>query len=399
MKFLHTSDWHLGKTLFNHSLIEDQKIFLDQIVKELCKAEVDKDSYDALIVAGDIYDKAIPTIEATKLFSNFLKEVHDKFPKLQMFFSSGNHDSATRLSFASSLLSYQNIHIATDANECDKGILVGDKDNGTAAVVYQIPFVQPGTLLDSENNVLKHQEELIQEACKRIKNAHVKYKKNKIPSIVTAHIFAGHSNLSGSERCFVGTAEQVKYENFLDFDYVALGHIHGKQNVHGEKICYSGSPLSYNFGEKSDKVMFSVTVSTGKIEKKEIPFIPLHKVTRIEDTYENFLGDKYDENKYDYLEFICIDKTVHENPLDILRGKFLNLLSFRVARDEVTGQNMAIAERKKALENIVMGDYGKLFDLFMNDIYKNSSDENDLEVYKNEKKIFIEIAKENQIEE
>lgn len=384
----------MGKVLFEHSLIEDQKCFLNQIMEELEKGKLENDPYDALIVAGDIYDKAIPAPEAVPLFSEFLREAHDRFPELQMFFSSGNHDSPTRLSFASSLLHIQNIHIVTEGKKCDEGILVGDEKKGTAAVVYQIPFLQQGSLFDSDGNVLRHQDELLNEACERIRKAHEKFNDRKIPAVVSAHVFAGNSSLSGSERNFVGTAEQVDGKKFKEFDYAALGHIHGKQNVSGENVCYSGSPLSYNFGEKSDKVMLSVKVSEKGIEKKEVPFVPLHKVTRIEDTYENFLGSKYDGNMEDYLEMICTDTIVHENPLGTLKEKFPNLLSFRVARSASAGQNLALAERKKAIENIASGDYGKLFDLFMKDVYRNNPDEEGADVYDSEKKLFAEIAKE-----
>ncbi|MCI5829592.1 MAG: exonuclease SbcCD subunit D [Treponema sp.] len=393
MRFLHTSDWHLGKLFFNHSLIEDQKFFLDQIIAELKKAADEDCPYDALIVAGDVYDKAIPAPEAVPLFSDFLNRLHENFPALHMFFTSGNHDSASRLSFASDLLHSQNIHIVTDANDCDKGVLIGNEKNDDAAIVYQIPFLQIGSLTDEDGNVLRHQEELVKEACCRIKKAHDKFK-TKVPSIISAHIFATNCSLSGSERNFVGTAEQVDAGNFADFDYTALGHIHGKQKVGAEKICYSGSPLAYNFGEKSDKVMLSVTLTKDGIEKKEIPFKPLHSVTRLEGSFEDFLGDKFIDHKDDYLELICTDSTVHENPIETLRGKYPYLLSFRVARNETAGQNMAVAERKKALENIASGDYGKLFDLFITDVYKNNSGNQEQETYGKEKKLFSEIAKE-----
>lgn len=388
MKFLHTSDWHLGKVFFEHSLVEDQKHFLDQIIDELSKAESDGKSYDALIVAGDIYDKAIPSPEAITLFDRFLSELHERFPKLEMFFTAGNHDSATRLSFASGLLHFQNIHLVTSARDCDKGITVGKGDD--AAVVYQIPFLQQGSLSLSDGTVLRHQDELLMEACERIRTAH---KGNKKPCVVTAHVFAGSADLSGSERNFVGTAEQVDAKHFKGFDYVALGHIHGKQKIGSETIRYCGSPLAYNFGEKSEKVMLSVTLTSAGVETREIPVVPLHKVKRIEGTYDDFISKDYSDCREDYIEFICTDSLVHENPIESLRGKFPNVLSFRVVRLGATGQNMVMSERRKALENIASGDYGKLFSLFMNDVYREKLSEVDEELLKEEKKIFTKIAK------
>lgn len=388
MKFLHTSDWHLGKVVYEHSLLEDQKHFLNQIIEELSQAESKDAAYDALIVAGDVYDKAIASPEAVRLFSDFLAQMHEKFPKLEMFFSSGNHDSATRLSFASPILHSQNIHLATEASECDRGILVGEGEN--AALVYQIPFLQMGALSAEDGTVLRHQDELVAEACRRIKTAH---KGKKMPCVVSAHVFAGSATLSGGEHNFVGTAEQIDAKHFKNFDYTALGHIHGKQKVGGENIRYCGSPLAYNFGEKPDKVMLSVNVSKDGIEVKEIEISPLHKVSRIEGTYEDFISGDYNDYRDDYLELICTDNLVHENPLENLRNRFPNLLSFRVVRSEATGQNMAMAERRKALENIASGDYGKLFKLFIDDVYHEKIDEVDPDLLKEEQKIFTKTAK------
>ncbi len=393
MKFLHTSDWHLGKIFYEHSLVEDQKHFLNQILDELAGADKAGTPYDALVVAGDVYDKAIPSPEAVKLFSGFLADMHKKFPELQMFFSAGNHDSATRLSFASDLLHSQNIHMATDARQCDVGVPAGKGDD--AVIVYQIPFLQMGSLTDSDGTVLRHQNELLAQACARIKAAHKKTcGKKKIPMVVSAHVFAGSSDLGGSERNFVGTAEQIDAKLFKDFDYVALGHIHKSQKVLGDGVRYSGAPLDYNFGEKGKKVMLSVTVSDGKVDVREIEFVPLHKVTRLEGTYDDFISGDYGKYMDDYVELICTDNLVHENPMEALRGKFPNILSFRVVRMEAAGQNLAVAERRAALEKISGGDYSKIFDLFMTDVYKSRQDELKENLYKDEKKLFSKIAKE-----
>lgn len=393
MKFLHTSDWHLGKIFYEHSLVEDQKHFLNQIIEELACSDKAGTPYDALVVAGDIYDKAIASPEAVTLFNEFLNTMHEKFPQLQMFFSAGNHDSATRLSFASGLLHSQNIHMATEATRCDVGILTGRGDD--AAVVYQIPFLQMGSLTDSDGTVLRHQNELLAEACDRIRSAHKKAcRTKKIPLVVSAHVFAGSSDLGGSERNFVGTAEQIDAKLFKAFDYTALGHIHKSQKILGEAVRYSGAPLDYNFGEKGRKVMLSVTVTGEKVDVEEIEFVPLHKVTRLEGTYDDFISGDYVEYKDDYVELICTDNLVHENPMEALRGKFPNILSFRVVRTEAAGQNLAVAERRAALEKISGGDYSKIFDLFMNDVYRSKQDELKEDLYKDEKKLFSKIAKE-----
>lgn len=140
--------------------------------------------------------------------------------------------------------------------------------------------------------------------------------------------------------------------------------------------------------------MLSVTVTGEKVDVEEIEFVPLHKVTRLEGTYDDFISGDYGEYKDDYVELICTDNLVHENPMEALRGKFPNILSFRVVRTEAAGQNLAVAERRAALEKISGGDYSKIFDLFMNDVYRSKQDELKEDLYKDEKKLFSKIAKE-----
>ncbi len=391
---MHTSDWHLGKVFYDRPLLEDQKYFLDQLKEELARAADAGEPYDALIVAGDIYDKAVASSEAVRLFNDFLEDVHGSFGELEMFFSSGNHDSATRLSFASRFLHRHRIHIATDSTECDRGIVVGRGED--AAVVYQIPFLQMGSLRLEDGTVLRHQQELLEEACRRIRSAH---EGKKIPCVVTAHVFAGSSVLDGSERSFVGTAEQIDPEVFSSFSYTALGHIHKPQKAGSDSIRYSGSPLAYNFGEKGSKVFLSVKIGSGKVEVTEMPVVPLHEVVRLEGTYDEFLKNDFSQHRNAYVELICTDSLVHDNPIENLRAKFPNILSFRVLRKDSSGQNMAMEQRRKALEKIQDGDLSRIFDLFMSDVYRNKDEELSGQSYGEEKKVFVRIAKDVQSQE
>ncbi|QTQ11564.1 exonuclease subunit SbcD [Treponema parvum] len=144
MKFLQTGDWHLGKVFYGQSLTEDQAFFLEQIFGELEKAEKELKPYDALVVPGDIYDRAVPPVESVTLLSSFLSRTHEKFPDLEMFFLAGNHDSASRLSFASELLGKSNVHICTDTKHLEEPVIVGKGNE--AAAVYQIPFLMPGSI-------------------------------------------------------------------------------------------------------------------------------------------------------------------------------------------------------------------------------------------------------------
>lgn len=234
MKILHTADWHLGKTLLNYSLIDDQEFILKEFLKV-----VDDVKPDAIIIAGDVYDRADPSTEAVNLFDEIIfKLTEKKFPVLCI---AGNHDSQDRLNFGSRLFANKKFFITAKKDDAPEPIALEDK---FGEVYFSlIPYFDPAAI--------KSDERLTFNAANKF---YIGEARKKIPagkrSVAIAHVFVEGGEESDSERKFVGTAGKVNAEIFSGYDYVALGHLHKNQQS-GEKIFYSGSPLKYSAKESS----------------------------------------------------------------------------------------------------------------------------------------------------
>lgn len=400
MRILHTSDWHLGKTFHEYFLIEDQRFVLNQILEVIKKAELEQNPFSALIVSGDIYDRAIPAAEATTLLSDFLTDLVEKFPYLHIFMISGNHDSASRLSFATSFLEKHNIHLATSTQKILEPIIL-EKDEEKVAF-YQIPFLQPGSIKkENSDEILRTQEELFFEICRQIDLTHSEKYKN-LPSVLNAHLFTLGSVHSFSERSNIGTAEQVDVSIFKNFTYGAFGHIHKFQVCDKQHKCYySGSLLPYNFDDSPESGMLDVEVKS----KNEIPtvkrilFEPLHKIVTLEGKFSDFIdfekNKKYlDEHKNDFLQIILTDEIEPREPFSKLKNIFPNLLVLSSKNRANSKMNFSIQKRKEAISS---NDFGQIFTQFLNDVYGIQEDSNqisDSELIKNEKELFEKEAKE-----
>ncbi|MET7311638.1 exonuclease SbcCD subunit D [Streptomyces sp. NPDC005571] len=239
MRFLHTSDWHLGRRFHGEDLIDAQYKVLDHICDTARTEQV-----DALLVAGDIYDRAIPSLDAVRLFSHGLHRLADLGIPTVMI--SGNHDSAHRLGVGSGLLARAGVHLRTDPADVASPILLEDTD-GTVAV-YGVPYLEPTlvrTHLDAE--AASHQA-VLTSALDRIR-ADLATRPAGTRSVVLAHAFITGATGCTSERDIsVGGVDHAAASVFDGIDYVALGHLHGAQQV-SDRIHYSGSPLPYSFSE------------------------------------------------------------------------------------------------------------------------------------------------------
>ncbi len=342
LNILQTGDLHLGKVLYEYSLIEDQKYVLDLLLKELHSFP-----YDALFITGDIYDRSIPSPEAICLFDNFLTTLNTDFPHMHIYIISGNHDSASRLSYASNFLKSKNIYITTAPEDCDKPFILHSK-NGKAMAVYQIPFLHAGSLKSNKGLFLKSQEDLIQEAIRRILLSHKeleKTHKDSIPMLLSCHLFTLKGITSDSERLFLGNAELIDPKIFSPFLYTAIGHLHKTQKITNNAY-YAGSPLSYSFSEvKTDKAFLRVEIDITKsnsITTTQIPIVPLRKLVQIEARFDDF--EKMTGHKNDFIEFTCINDVPIENIASVLRKTFPFLLSVR--------QKAIISKYKNNEENI-----------------------------------------------
>lgn len=361
MRFLHTGDWHLGKILYSVSMAEEQRDFLLQLYRILENAENERKPFSAVLISGDLYDRAIPSVEAVSLFNCFLNEMGTRFPNTHVFIISGNHDGPERLGFASSLLSRANVHIQTRAEKISDAVEI----DGCA--VYQIPFLMPGSFAGEK---LRRQGELYERATEMILED---ARKNHagLPVVVSAHATV-YGNEDPENPLSVGTAESVSPDLFSEFDYTALGHIHKMQNLEKDwKICYSGSPLAYSFDDDAKKFVLSVEVEKrGGIPKIEkIPVKPLHGVKRLTGSFDDFYkSEKFDEFADFFIEIKCTDQTVTQNPMQLLRPKFPHLLSF-VRSKPRTDENSKVEERRKIMEENLGKSEGELLKKFLAELY------------------------------
>ena len=346
MKFIHTADLHLGKIFHDHSLIEDQAVMLEDLAQLL-----EDGGYSALLIAGDIYDRSIPSPEAVELFGSFLERVKSFRPSPELLVIPGNHDSASRLGFGKELFARLGIRFGVSAEDCDKPVIV--EKNGEKAAFFLLPFLNPGALSIADNGApvpIRSQSALAEEAARRMEKsrAGLAAKQGVNYSVLAAHLFASGGKEAGSERVFLGSAELVNTGLFKNFDYVGLWHLHRCQSA-GDKMWYPGSPLAYSFGEVSaqkagpqtgipqmgreEKFFLSVELDKDGTKVEKIPVKPRRKVTSISGPFARFTGDTMDRElldaSNDYLEIRLTDSKITENARDILRRRFPFLLSLR----------------------------------------------------------------------
>lgn len=239
MKILHTSDWHLGRSLGGFSLLEDQRYILEQILQI-----IESEKVDVLIIAGDIYDKSIPSEGAVELFNEFLSKVVLEH-KIYTIAIAGNHDSEERIDFGSKLFESQNLYIV---GKSPKGYEKLQITIGKESVdVFLVPYIEPSKVREiaGDETIKRHDEAMAYLV------SEMKKEQTERPSIVVAHAFVTGGEVSDSERrlSVVGGAELVNAQHFKDFNYTALGHLHKKQAMGREYIRYSGSLLKYSISE------------------------------------------------------------------------------------------------------------------------------------------------------
>ncbi|MBQ2738173.1 MAG: exonuclease SbcCD subunit D [Clostridia bacterium] len=317
MKILHTSDLHIGKRVNEFSMLDDQRHILNEIL-----GVVKDERPDALIIAGDVYDKSIPSAEAVTLFDKFLLELSAL--ALPTFIISGNHDSPERLGFASELIGGCGIHI--------HGVYEGALGHFTLTDrygpvnFYTLPFVKP-----------THVRRYFPEADIESYTDAVRTALDGCPvrdderNILVTHQFVTGASRTESEECSVGGTDNVDAEVFSRFDYVALGHIHRVQRAGGENIRYSGSPLKYSFSEAGDKK--SVTVielfEKGEISVREIGLTPLTDMAEIRGEYNEVISKSFYEGKDfrdAYLRVTLTDETDIPDAISRLRTVYKNIM-------------------------------------------------------------------------
>ncbi len=320
MKILHASDLHLGKTLHERDLIPDQASMLDQLLDAAVEHRP-----AALVIAGDVYDKAVPPPEAVSLFGDFLGRVKEARPDLAVLVIPGNHDSPARLGFGDSLFRHADVHVRTRPQDVADPVVL-DRD-GERLYLWALPFLGAGAFPDaprSQSGRFRVALDLIVP---------------KLPgdgaNVLVCHAFAAGGQACDSERVFLGSAELVDAAAFEPFDYVALGHLHRPQRA-GSKGRYPGSPLGYSFSEAGqEKGFLLVEVRRGGFEAVPVPVKPLRPLTRLEGSYADFLESGAGRAERDhYLEILLTDPEPVISPVEALRRIFPNLLSLRQAAFE-----------------------------------------------------------------
>ena len=317
MKFLHISDLHLGKRFSEFSLIEDQQYILYKIIN--C---IDEQKPDALVIAGDVYDKNIPSVEAVKLFDEFLCKLAER--KIQVYIISGNHDSAERMTCGASLMEASGIHFARAYDGAMSHYTLQDADGPVN--FYLLPFIKPAVVKsvfpDDADNVNSYTDAVrlaVQKAAPDFKGRNV----------LVAHQFVTGSIRCESEELSIGGQDNVDAAVFEGFDYVALGHLHGAQMAGGENIRYSGSPLIYSFSEVAHKKggLMVEMGAKGEIKIESILFQPKHDVRELKGTYEELTLRKNYENTAtdDYLHITLTDEEDVPEGFAKLQGIYKNL--------------------------------------------------------------------------
>lgn len=312
MKFVHLSDLHIGKRIKEKSLIADQKYILDEIFEI-----IDSEKPDGVIIAGDIYDKAVPSAEAVELFDNFLFSLSQL--AVQVYAISGNHDSAERIAFGSRLMNLSGVHLSPVYNGDLTKFMLND-EYGTVNI-FMLPFVRPADV----RRFFPDEEITSYTDAVRTAVEHTEIDESQRNIIIT-HQFVTGAQRCDSEEKSVGGTDNVDGTVFEKFDYTALGHIHGAQNIGSEKIRYCGTPLKYSFSEVHHKK--SVTVielnQKGNTNIYEIPLTPLRDMRILKGSFAELAVDE--KKSEDYLHVILTDEEETINAVGLLRYYYPNIL-------------------------------------------------------------------------
>ncbi|WP_426978538.1 exonuclease SbcCD subunit D [Pseudarthrobacter sp. O4] len=251
MRLLHTSDWHLGRSFHGVGMLDGQRAFIDQLVNF-----VQDESVDVVLIAGDVYDRALPGVDVVGLLDDALVRLTGA--GAQVVLTSGNHDSAIRLGFASRLLERGGVHLRTRLAELDKPVLFpldgADDATGPVLAVYGIPWLEPRLVAGQLGVETASHFEVTRAATARIRtDLAARAGTRTVHSVVLAHTFASGGISSDSERDLsIGGVGAVPLDLFDGFGYTALGHLHGRQEL-SSAVRYSGSPLAYSFSEAKDR--------------------------------------------------------------------------------------------------------------------------------------------------
>lgn len=340
MKFLHLADLHLGKRVNGFSMLEDQAHILRQIL-----AILDGEQPDGVLIAGDVYDKSVPSVEAVELLDGFLTELRTR--GVPVLLISGNHDSPERLAFGGRVMDSCGIHISPVYDGALAPVTLQDAFGPVH--VWLLPFVKPAHVRhwfpDAD---IESYTDAMAEAV-----AHMDID-TAARNVLVTHQFVTGGTCSGSEELSVGGTDNVDSGVFAPFDYVALGHLHGAQHIGRETIRYAGSPLKYSFSEARQHK--SVTVVTlgekGDVQVRTVALTPLRELREIRGSYNELTARSFYEHttyRSDYLHLILTDEQDVFDAMSRLRTiyPYLMTLDYDNARTRAAGGMSVPAETER----------------------------------------------------
>lgn len=320
MKIIHLSDLHLGMRLNEYSLIEDQEYILNQILDV-----IDCRKPDVIVIAGDVYDRSVPSAEAVCLLDKFLTEIAKR--SIPTFVSSGNHDSAERLAFGSGIISNSKIYMSPVFTGEIMPVEINDEYGGVN--IYMLPYLR-------HTRAIEFLENFTIDTDKR--------------NVLVAHQFVTGAGRSDSEEVSVGGSDNIDSSYFAGFDYVALGHLHKPQNCKADNmIRYCGTPLKYSFSEVNDEK--SVTVVTlaekGNVSYETVALKPLRDLKQIKGKYADLMRlDFYKNTTYtqDYMKIILTDEDDVPEAMGRLRSVYTNLMDLKYDNKRTQMNNIINAD-------------------------------------------------------
>lgn len=331
MKFFHLSDLHIGKQLHRYNLKEDQQVILKEVItyaKELRP--------DAIVIAGDIYDKFVPSAEAVNVFDEFLTDLSEITPEIPILIISGNHDSPDRLKYASEILKRHHIYLAGNVPERPEEHIekVTLHDAYGEVDFYLLPFMKPAYV---KNIFVDGTPETYSDAVKEIiKREKIDYKDKR--NVLVSHQFYVGEKAESPETCdsevfSVGGIDNVDIGSVKEFDYVALGHLHGAQCIGKPEIRYCGTLLKYSVSESTQNKSLTVVTLKAKGEKPEIenyPLHPLRDVRKKKGTLDEIIKEFRETEKDDYISITLTDEIDPYKPKEQLERIFSHILEIRV---------------------------------------------------------------------
>lgn len=331
MKFFHLSDLHIGKQLHRYNLKEDQQVILKEVItyaKELRP--------DAIVIAGDIYDKSVPSAEAVNVFDEFLTDLSEITPEIPILIISGNHDSPDRLKYASEILKRHHIYLAGNVPERPEEHIekVTLHDAYGEVNFYLLPFMKPAYV---KNIFVDGTPETYSDAVKEIiKREKIDYKDKR--NVLVSHQFYVGEKAESPETCdsevfSVGGIDNVDIGSVKEFDYVALGHLHGAQCIGKPEIHYCGTLLKYSVSESTQNKSLTVVTLKAKGEKPEIenyPLHPLRDVRKKKGTLDEIIKEAQETEKDDYISITLTDEIDPYKPKEQLERIFSHILEIRV---------------------------------------------------------------------